>query len=145
MASPFEVVITKLQALGAFQFLFPFLLTAAVFYGLLRKSKLFGEPQANIAVNAVVSIVAAFMVWAYPILAGVNVELTLSTFFFQSTLGVLVVIVGLLISSMFLPEDFAKSLGAKIGGRGAGIIVVSGILIAAGIAISSDAVTLLLP
>lgn len=145
MVSPFEVVIIRLQALGAFQFLFPFLLTAAIFYGLLRKSKIFGEPERNVAVNAVVSIVAAFMVWAYPVLVGVNIEKALSTFIFQATMATFVVIIGLLISSMFFPEGIGKAVGEKIGSRGAGIVVTAGVLIAAGVLISSGLVNILLP
>ena len=145
MASPFEVVILKLQTLGFFKFLLPFMLTAAIFYGLLRRSRLFGEPSMNVAINATVAIVAAFMVWAYPILAGVDIETTLSTFFLQSTLATLVIIVGIMISSMFLPEDFAKSLGDKLGGKGPIAFVVAGILVAAGILISSGVVNIFIP
>ncbi len=144
MVSPFETVINNLNSLGAFQFLFPFMLTAAIFYGLLRRSKVFGEPNANVAINAVVAIVAAFMVWAYPVIAGVNVQLTLSTFFFQATMATLVVIVGILIGGMFLPENFAESLSKQIGKGGVGF-VIAGILIAAGILISSGLVNFIIP
>lgn len=145
MVSPFETVINNLNNLGAFQFLFPFMLTAAIFYGLLRRSKLFGDPQSNVAINAIVSIVAAFMVWAYPVIAGVNIQATLSTFFLQATMATLVVIVGIMIGGMFLPEDFASNLGSKIGGKGIIAFVITGLLIAAGIFISSGLVNLLIP
>jgi len=106
MASPIETVILRLKDLGAFEFLFPFMLTAAIFYGLLRKSKLFGEPERNVVVNATVALVAAFMVWSYPILAGVSIQQQLATFMFQSLVALLIVMVGLMITSFF---------GEKIG------------------------------
>ena len=61
MTTPLEIVLINLEKMGFFAFL-PFILTAAIFYGLLRRSKLFGEPEKNIVVNAVISLVAAFMV-----------------------------------------------------------------------------------
>ena len=106
MASPFETIILRLKDLGAFEFLFPFMLTAAIFYGLLRKSKLFGEPERNVVVNATVALVAAFMVWSYPILAGVSIQQQLATFMFQSLVALLVVMVGLMAAAFF---------GEKIG------------------------------
>jgi len=145
MTSPFEVVILNLQKIGAFNFLFPFMLTAAVFYGLLRRSQIFGKPEENVAVNAVVALVAAFMVWAYPILAGVNVEIMLSTFFFQGVLATMVIVIGLLIVSMFLPKGLGETLGEKLKpGWFVGIIVL-GLLIAVGVLFSSGAVNVFFP
>jgi len=114
MTSPMEVVIKNLQEIGAFQFLFPFMLTAAVFYGLLRRSKIFGEPEKNVGVNAVVALIAAFMVWSYPVLTGVNVEVMLAKFFFQGIIATLVIIVGLLIVTTFLPGSLGEFLGEKL-------------------------------
>jgi len=101
MASPFETIILRLKDLGAFEFLFPFMLTAAIFYGLLRKSKLFGEPERNVVVNATIALVAAFMVWSYPILTGVSIQQQLATFMFQSLVALLIVMVGLMAASFF--------------------------------------------
>lgn len=146
MVSPFETVILRLKDIGAFQFLFPFMLTAAIFYGLIRRSQIFGKPEENVAVNAVVSLIAAFMVWAYPILAGVDIQTQLATFMFQSTSAMLTIIIGLLITSMFFPQDLPAEIGKRLaGGRGIGIVIVAGILIAAGVLVSSGLVKLILP
>ncbi len=145
MPSQFEMVILRLKDLGAFEFLFPFMLTAAVFYGLLRRSKLFGDPEANVAVNAVVAIVAAFMVWAYPVLSGVSIQQQFSTFMFLSTVALLVIVVGLLISSMFLPEDLPARIGEKIGGKGVGIVLIAAILIGGAVLVGSGLVNVFLP
>ncbi len=113
--NPFELVIIKLQKLGAFNFLFPFILTSAIFYGLLRKSKLFGEPEKNVTVNGIVALTAAFMVWAYPVLSGVNIEVKLSSYFFFGTIAILTFTVALLLLSMLVPEGLGKFLAEKIG------------------------------
>lgn len=109
----FRNAIFKLQEIGAFNFLFPYLLTTAIFYGLLRKSKIFGEPDRNVAVNAVIALVSAFMVWAFPILRGVDVETQLSTFFMQGMVVILVLMVGLMLVGMVLPEDLPNKLWEK--------------------------------
>lgn len=146
MASPFELVITRLQNIGAFQFLFPFMLTAAVFYGLVRKSKIFGEPEQNVAVNAIVALVAAFMVWAYPVLVGVNVEKELATFFFNASISILTVVVGLMIAGLFFKPDLAEQISSKFRtGKLFGVVLLFGILVGGGVAISSGLVNVFFP
>jgi len=129
VADVFTIVIKKLQELGAFNFLFPFMLTTAIFYGLLRRSKIFMsmkkeyitinretkekreyEMEVGSAVNAVVAVIAGFMVWAYPILAGVNIEQQLSTFFLQGAVVTLIFVIALMILGMFLKPDISEQL-----------------------------------
>ncbi|MBD3155796.1 MAG: hypothetical protein GF368_04020 [Candidatus Aenigmarchaeota archaeon] len=129
MPDVFTIVIKKLEELGAFNFLFPFMLTTAIFYGLLRRSKIFmvrkkeyvvvnrdtGEKkeydvEVGGAVNAVVAVIAGFMVWAYPILAGVNIQQQLSVFFMQGAIVTLIFIIGLMILGMFLKPGVADQL-----------------------------------
>jgi len=115
-----EDVLIHLQKLGFFELL-PFMLTAAFLYGLLRRSKLFGEPEKNVAVNATVAVTAAFMIWAYPFLAGVSLhdyELMFSSFFFNSLVATLVIVFGLLIVSMFVPKGLGEALSEKFKGGG---------------------------
>lgn len=146
MASPFENVILRLGELGFFKFVLPFLLTAAIFYGLLRKSQVFGKPEDNVAVNAIVALIAGFMVWAYPILAGVDIEAQFSTFIFQSTLAMFAIIMGLLIAGMFFPQDLPAKIDEIVkGGKGLGIVIVAALLIIFGIVFSSGIGSLLLP
>ncbi len=134
MASPMELIILKLKEFGFFQFILPFMLTAAVFYGLLRRSKIFGEPERNVAVNATIAIAAAFLVWAYPILAGVNTEVYLSQFFFVGTVGLLVVMIGIMVFAMFLKRGVGEVLEEKFKG-GSFFAILLGIGIVIGIAI----------
>jgi len=146
MANAFETVILKMRDLGMFQFLLPFMLTTTIFYGLLRKSRIFGEEFRAITVNAVVSLVAAFMVWAAPIILGVNIETSLASFFLQGTSATLIILVGLIMVSMFFPPDLAAELkGLNITGKyGSGILIV-GVIVAVGVALTSGLAGLFLP
>src|SRR5437879_1623057 len=124
-ADIFSDAITRLAQLGFFNFFLPFLLTLAVFFGLLRKSKIFGEPEQNIAVNGVVAIVAAFMVWSYPVLAGVDVATQFAKFFFDVLVVFMGIVVSLLIVGMFLPPDLPARLSEKLGPRSLSIILTA--------------------
>lgn len=143
MTGPFETVVINLQRIGAYNFLFPFMLTSAVFYGLLRKSRLFGEPEKNIAVNGVVALMAAFMMWSYPILAGKNVELPLSIFFFQGSIATIIVMVGFMIMSIFVEPG--KTFGEKYGKKLLPGLVILGGLIAFGLFFTSGLIDLFAP
>jgi hypothetical protein len=144
MPSGLEIVLINLNRMGFFAFL-PFLLTSAIFYGLLRRSKLFGEPEKNAVVNAVVALVAAFMVWAYPIITGTSIEeyqQFFSTFFLKGTIATLTVVIGLIIAGMFFPETIGTSLKENLKGKlGVGIIIL-GLLIGAGVLLSSGTTSL---
>ena len=126
MADVFTQVIERLREIGAFKFLFPYMLTSAIFYGLLRKSQVFGKPEENVAVNATVALIASFMVWAFPIISGVDIETQLSYFFTQGIVVTLVFMVSLMIVGMFLPPDLPKHLAEGLfqGNKAVGIIIV---------------------
>ncbi|MDI6825802.1 MAG: hypothetical protein QMD36_01245 [Candidatus Aenigmarchaeota archaeon] len=128
MPDIFVAVIEKLRDIGAFNFLFPYILTSAIFYGLLRKSQVFGEPEKNVAVNGIVAIVAALMVLAYPILSGVSIEGLLPPFFAQALVVTLVFMVVLMIMGMFLPPDLPKILSeGLLKGNKAGAVLIVGV------------------
>lgn len=144
--NPIELTIHKMRELGFFQFLLPFMLTSAIFYGALRKSKIFGEPDRNITVNGVVALVAAFMVWAYPVIMGVNVEQYLASFFAHGMIATLLIMLALIISGLFLPPDLPKFLSERLkGGRGVSIIFITSMLIGVIVLISSGLISLFLP
>jgi hypothetical protein len=145
VTSPFETVILKLKDLGMFQFFFPFMLSAAIFYGLLRKSKIFGDPKENTAINAVVALVASLMVWASPIIAGINIETQLAAFFTQAMVASLVVMIGLLIASFILPPNLPDILKGVLAGKYLIGLLVAVILAVFGILISSGLITAFFP
>jgi hypothetical protein len=129
MVSPIETVIIRLSGLGFFKFLIPFILAAAVFYGLLRRSQIFGPPEKNVAVNGVVAMMIAFMIMASPIIAGVDFEQEMMKFFLQSSIASLIIILGLSAVGVLFPEGLAKSFGTYVKSGGAFIgIVIAGVL-----------------
>lgn len=141
MPEGFTTVIVHLQNLGFFTFL-PFIGSLAVFYGLLKKSKIFGEPEKSVTINATVALVAAFMIWAYPFLNGISIEkyeMMLTAFFAHSFLATIIIVIGLLIADMFFPEGVGKELGEKIkGGRFWAGVVFFGILVGVVVFFSSS-------
>lgn len=130
MTTPFDTAIMSLKEMGFFQFLLPFILSAAIFYGLLRKSQLFGPPEKNVAINAAVCLVASFFVWSMPIILGINIETQLAAFFVQGMVVTVVLMLALLIGGMFLPPDLPKIISEKFkSGATIGIVVVGGIIL----------------
>lgn len=143
MVSPFETVILKMREVGMFQFLLPYMLSSAIFYGLLRKSQIFGDPKETVSINAVVALVASFMVWSAPILLGIDIETRLASFFVHGISATLVVILGLMIVGMFSPPDLPKHL-AKVFEQKPNfwiVVLVAGLLVGGVVAVSSGLVT----
>ncbi len=131
MADIFTPVIQTLIEMGFFKFVLPYILTSAVFYGLLRKSQVFGKPDENVAVNAVVAMIASFMVWASPVILGIDIQTQLAAFFTQGIVVTLVFMIALLITGMFLPPDLTKHLSENLfKGNKIGAILVVGIIFA---------------
>lgn len=146
MPTFFETAILKLQSLGFFTFLLPFILTAAIIYGGLRRAQLFGEPERNVAVNAIVAFVISLFVWAAPIILGIDIETKLSAFFIQGFSVSLIVLIALVLAGMFFPPDLAKSLSDKFKGPAfwGGVIIVS-LIVGGVILVSSGLATVLFP
>ncbi len=146
MPTFFETAILKLQSLGFFTFLLPFILTAAIIYGGLRRAQLFGDPDKNVAVNAIVSFVISLFVWAAPIILGIDIETKLSAFFIQGFSVSLIVIIALVLAGMFFPPDLAKNLSDKIKAPvfWGGIIIVA-LIVGGVILVSSGLATVLFP
>jgi len=146
MADVFRNLILKLNEIGAFNFLFPFILTSAVFYGLLRKSKLFGsDSDRNVALNGVIALTAAFMVWAFPVLNGVDIQTQLSTFFMQGLVVMLILMVGLMTVGMIFPENLSEKIWEQIKGKStATILLIAGIAVGVIVFLTSGLVSLFL-
>ncbi len=147
MTSPFETVILNMRETGMFQFLLPFMLSSAIFYGLLRKSQIFGEPVRSVTINAVIALVASFMVWSAPVLLGMDIEMHLASFFVQGISVTLIVMVGLMVVGMIappnLPAHFEKVFKDKPKVWMA--ILIGGILAGVILAISSGLMTIYFP
>jgi uncharacterized membrane protein YjfL (UPF0719 family) len=146
LIDPFSSVILRLKGLGFFNFLLPFMISSAVFYGLLRKSQIFGPAERNVAVNATVAMGIAFFIWAFPILQGINIEEQLSAFFAQSLVAMLVLMVGVMITGMLLPQNLPELLGEKFKAGGAwSLLFVGGILVGIALLVTSGLTGIFFP
>jgi len=82
-------LISIAKDIGFFEFYLPFLLTFAIFYGLLEKIQLFGPKSKNI--NLVISVVVSLYIIAFtPV--GITFAQFLSTFFSNTALIILTLI-----------------------------------------------------
>lgn len=97
----FEIIVNKLVELGFYDYLFPFVITATLLYALLKKSKIMGE---SVTASAALALSIAFMIFGFPILAGYSLATPLSTFFLQTTVWILMFLVGFILASFFYPD-----------------------------------------
>lgn len=146
MADPFATLIMKMRDMGMFNYLFPFMLGTAMIYGMLRKSRMFGDPEQVMSINAVVAIVSSFMLMAYPVLIGESVEPIFANFFMQGLAAALVMSLILGIVGMFFPADLPKFLGERFNQSGQVMtFIIVAALIGGTIFITSGMINLILP
>lgn len=96
----FELVAQRLAELGFYNFLLPFILVAAILYGLLTKTKVLGE---SIIINGVVSLSVALIIFGVPVLIGISITKPLVSFFTSSVVFIILGVVGLLIAGVLFP------------------------------------------
>ena len=103
MADLFQPIIQKLIDLGFYNFFFPFLVAAALFFGLLKKSKILGD---SAVINGVVSLSLAFLIMGFPVIFGQPsfFKLPLSSFFTQATVVLLFFVMAFIGASFFYPD-----------------------------------------
>lgn len=121
----FDAFISGSQNAGIFSIYLPFILTFALIYGLLNKSKILGGGRPAKALNAIIGFSVAFYVIAFTA-AGVTIATFFSTFFTQTTSLIVTVIALVLVLTAMSPlwgGDVGKPV-AKVGGY-AGLIVVA--------------------
>ena len=114
----FENITESLQGIGVFDFYIPFILMFSIFYGLLMKSKIFGDSTTNPQVrtiNTLISFAAAMSVLLWLPLEGISLGEYFGTFFGQILVVFMTLLVFLLIISMSTPEgdngiDFSSML-----------------------------------
>lgn len=101
MNNVFEHLTQQLVGIGFFTYFVPFVIVTAIFYALLKKSRILGD---SVFVNGMVSISAGLLVFGAPILIGIDISRTLSLFFIQAFSFLLVFFIGVLISALFYPN-----------------------------------------
>ncbi|MEM7825389.1 MAG: hypothetical protein QW412_00840 [Candidatus Aenigmatarchaeota archaeon] len=133
MVDLFTQIVEQLDKLGFFNFFIPWLVTLAIMYAILQKSKVLGE---STLINGVVALSIAFMVFAFPVLSGFSLATPLSLLFTQTTSILLFFFVGFLFASLFYPnltqflvQQFTRrtTLFAMIG-LGIALFITSGLV-----------------
>jgi len=128
---------------GVFELYLPFVILFAILYGLLNKSKIFGEGKQAKNLNLIISLASALFILAYT-----PVGITMTQFFATYFAGMSVILITLIAFGMFaailLPiigidtekKDWGKQLAAPF-------VIIAG-LIAFGLYLSSGG-TLIIP
>jgi cytochrome b subunit of formate dehydrogenase len=119
--NPFELIIKKMIDLGFYDFLFPFIIASAIFYALLKKSKVMGE---SVVINATLALSIALLIFGFPILAGLSLATPLSSFFTQATTWILIFFIAVLMASFFYP-DITKVLLEQFTRRTALFVMIA--------------------
>ncbi len=132
--SPLGTVVQKMIDLGFYDYIFPFIITSAILYALLKKSKIFGE---SLTINAVLSLSIAFMVFGFPVIVGMSLASPFSRFFTQATVFIMIFVVAMVMASVFYP-DFMKMLADQFTKRSQ---VMQMIAIAIALLVTSGLVT----
>jgi hypothetical protein len=140
-------LINILKTQGVFEIYLPFLLTFALFYGLLRKIGLFktvsgkDDSTAN-KISAVVAFVAAMYITIFSP-AAIPISQFFATFFTQSSIAIIVIMVSIMILTMIFSMPFLDQ-GKKghIVEEVVHWLVIAALLVAIGMFISSGGVQL---
>jgi len=144
-------LIKALQTQGVFEIYLPFLLTFALFYGLLRKIGIFkvlpGQNQtqqddstAN-KISAVVAFVAAMYITIFSP-AAIPISRFFATFFTQSSVAIVVLMVTIMFLAMFFSLPFLGNQKYIFAEEIIHWLVIGALLVVIGMFISSGGVQL---
>jgi hypothetical protein len=124
----FADVIAGWREYGVFEFFLPFLLMFAIFYGLLRKAKLFGDENDKQVkkINLIVAGVAALFVMVYTP-TGISLTAFFANFFTQTMVVLSSILSFALILYMLVPTDALQGLLSSP--RYAGILALAAVFI----------------
>ncbi len=100
MADIFEPVINQLISLGFLNALMLFFF-AVILYAVLKKSHILGESDI---LNAIISFIAAFFVFIFPFITGINLIPNFSLFFTQSVVVLLFLVMSFIMAALFYPD-----------------------------------------
>jgi tellurite resistance protein TehA-like permease len=109
----FENLIEIAQNYGIFNFLLPFLLTFSIFYGILRKSKIFGSDEKAERINTIIAFVAAFYILIFTP-AGTTLTSFFANFFGWSVIVLLTLFIFGTILFMMYRASGKEKVEAKI-------------------------------
>lgn len=135
MVNIFETAVSSLVDLGFYNFVI-FVFALAIFYAVIKRTKIFGDSPT---INGVLAFAVAFMVFGYPVIIGYSLVTPFVTMFTQTTVFIMVFIIAFLVASFFYP-DMPKFLTESFKTRG---MLYNAIAIGIAIAVMSGAVSVL--
>jgi hypothetical protein len=97
--NPLQDTVTLLKDFGFFQVVLPLLLVFAVLYGILSVTKIFGDDDKAISINAIVAFSAAFFV-----ISSTEVVAMMNLFLPQASFLLVISVFLLMLFSMFLGD-----------------------------------------
>lgn len=103
-----EKIVESLRGFGFFDYYLPFILMFAIFYGLLTKSKIFGEDKKAERINLVIALSASFYLLIFT-----PVGITLANFFANFFGGTLIIFLTLLILGGILWMGLKITIGKE--------------------------------
>lgn len=102
MTNIFEITAQRLVEIGFYNFLLPFILFSVLVYALLRKTQILGDSPV---IHGIVAISAGLLIFGLPVtLGGSGVVGPLTGFLTQGIVAIVVLVVGFLIASFFVPN-----------------------------------------
>jgi hypothetical protein len=137
-------LIKALQTQGVFEIYLPFLLTFALFYGLLRKIGIFktkNDDSTNNKISAVVAFVAAMYITIFSP-AAIPISQFFATFFTQSSIAIVVLMVTIMFLAMFFSLPFLGDQKYNFVEDIIHWLVIAALLIVVGMFVSSGGVQL---
>lgn len=103
---------TLIQQAGVFHFYLPFVLVFAIFYGLLTKSKVFGDDKLARRLNAIISLIAALYVIGFTPIGPQLISFAdyLAVLFTDAAVVIVTLLVFLMILFMLIPTTKQEGL-----------------------------------
>jgi len=142
-------LIKALQTQGVFEIYLPFLLTFAIFYGLLRKIGIFKvissqqgqEDSTANKISAVIAFVAAMYITIFSP-AAIPISKFFANFFTQSSVAIVVLMITIMMLAMFFSLPFLGSKKYEFEVNVIHWLVIGALLVVIGMFVSSGGVQL---
>jgi len=122
IVNPMDNAVELLHSFGFFSVLLPFLLVFAVVYGVLIKTKLFGEKEVASNVNAIIALATSFFVVASTDIVNSMLEIIPQAMFLLIAVMLLMMVYGLLGTDQTLFGE--KKIFGEWGSKFAAFVVL---------------------
>lgn len=126
-------IVPFLKEVGIYEYYLPFVILFSLIFGLLNKSKIFGDDKKAKNLNIIISLAAAFYIMAYSPL-GVTLTSFFANLFTELAVMLVTILAFMMIVALLIPITGKDKMEFP---KAAKYIGIFGVLIAAGIYLSS--------